>query len=150
MNNRYFSWFAILSSVIVLLILSNGCYTRAFKNKVSRKTWRKYHRYQYHSNTDWGKEWNSYYWTPSKNDMFHLLDSGSSSETQKSSSQNHRSNYSDECIDLGCLFIDSGDCCLFPFIGGSDNDDDSDDDSDNPRRRRGMQSSSSPGDTIQE
>ncbi|MCD6595547.1 hypothetical protein J7L68_07730 [bacterium] len=42
----------------------SGCYTTVSSKKLTKQAWIRNHRYQFFSDSKWGKEWNDYYWNP--------------------------------------------------------------------------------------
>ncbi len=41
-----------------------GCYTVISSKKLTHKTWFRNHKHEFFYDTDWGKEWNYYYYDP--------------------------------------------------------------------------------------
>ncbi len=154
---KRFAYIAIAIIALMPLLLS-GCYTIIATKKLTRKNWRKKHRYQYFSKTKWGKTWNTYYWSPSTKDFLgrsihKKLEKTAKKKDEKKQSypepyykprRYHYSNDFDACVG-GCVEGCTSSCLsdIFDSIFGNDNQNESDNDTipppdEQPRRRRGM------------
>lgn len=159
--------FAYIAIVAMASMLFSGCYTVIATTRLTRKNWRKKHRYQYFSKTKWGKIWNTYYWAPSSKDFLgrsvyktHKKNTEEKTEKKQTyeeprpkhyygpaqhySSDDYSHDYSGTCAS-DCIEDCTSSCLsdLFDSIFGSDNKNKSDNDTipppdKRPRRRRGM------------
>ncbi len=136
--NRTISLMLLMMTMLVFY----GCYTTIASKKLSKSEWRKTHSYQYFSGTEWGKQWNSYYWSPTS---LGFPSSSTDSPEAKHKRKYSRADYwSDECTDAcasgckhGCIWS-----LLDAIFENHDNDDDDGGNGENePPRRRGTEAS---------
>ena len=103
----------LIIAVAVFGMMFQGCYTVIAKKKLSKKTWLKYHKREFFYNTNWGREWNYYYYDPYLGKKSSKRKAGKEKEANiheheistvgSSASRPCRYGYTDCCL-LSCLF----------------------------------------------
>ena len=131
----------MIAIALVGAALFSGCYTKIAYDKLSKPEWKEKHKSQYFQESDWGKEWNSYYWSPTTRNIFAANSSQKKQSADTGNRRTHRYGDGDGCTSdciTGCILIPLDIIDALLFGDDDDNSDDNNNDSqDKPQRRRG-------------
>ena len=136
----------LIIAIVAFGMMFQGCYTVIAKKKLSKKTWLKYHKREFFYNTNWGREWNYYYYDP------HLGKKSHEKKVNKGKNANiheHEISTVESAVNRLCRYGYTDCSCIFPDCFCSESEDieeehNSDRDStevlppEKPKKRRGL------------
>lgn len=101
----------IKTTLILITIFISGCYTKFITRPLEnpKEVWQSKHKWQYYPQTEWGKEWNLYYWHPRWTDKKIYPSPKKTAGEQKKDFDKRRRKIRSRKRESNC-------CCVSPFF----------------------------------